>query len=111
MNARSSQPRGADDARAGCKRGEQRADEAMHVEERHHAEAAIALRQLERRADIASRRAEIGLRKRNDLRPRRRSRRLQDECGVVVMRGMADRRIADRRTLELEHAGFTLRPW
>ena len=70
-------------AAPGGERGEERGDEAVNVEERHHVERAVGRRKLQCADDVAGRRAQVAVRQRDELRSRRRSRRVQQERDVV----------------------------
>ncbi len=82
----------ADDARASRDRGEQVADQAMHVEQRHHVEAPVACIERERGCDRSSRGKQVGMGKRHELGSRRRARGVQHQ-GDIAGRGVDRTRV------------------
>ena len=79
-------PRRQHDAAAGKQRGEQAAEQAVHVEERHHNERLIGRTQLVRLLDVVHRRRQVPVRQRHRLGPAGGAGRVQHQRRVLRVR-------------------------
>ena len=95
--------RGAGHRGARPERGEERGDEAVDVEQRHHVQAAVRGRQAERQRDVRRARGQLPVRERHELRPRRGSRRVQQERDGIGIGPVVDPHTRED-SIDSEHA-------